>query len=204
MLDGMVCGWERSRTGASMHWRNFCSSAAHPWTLYPDEAQHPVKYQRMLLFPCRGGRVPSTEVMAPRHGFTSGLFGRLTRSFGSGGRGRWVADFTAVEFCGFGTIAMGWVVGNGGLGEVVDSKAASMMEPIRKIAEPASTSTDHAVSVPTPIRQHGDHVRVFVMIFLSGSHGCLPIHRTPTRIPTTRCRRLPHSPSRNGMLQSHR
>jgi hypothetical protein len=47
--------------------------------------------------------VPKTDDMAPRHGFASGLFGRRTRSLGSGGSDRWVADWTAVA-CGFGTI----------------------------------------------------------------------------------------------------
>lgn len=47
--------------------------------------------------------VPSTDDITPRHGFASGLFGRRTRSFGSGGRGRCVADCTALP-CGFGTI----------------------------------------------------------------------------------------------------
>lgn len=46
---------------------------------------------------------PSTDDITPRHGFASGLFGRRTRSFGSGGRGRCVADCTAL-LCGFGTI----------------------------------------------------------------------------------------------------
>ena len=39
----------------------------------------------------------------PRQGFVSGLFGRLTRSLGRGGSGRWVTDWTAA-FCGFGTM----------------------------------------------------------------------------------------------------
>jgi hypothetical protein len=47
--------------------------------------------------------IPSTDDITPRHGFASGLFGRRTRSLGSGGSGRWVADWTAVP-CGFGTI----------------------------------------------------------------------------------------------------
>jgi hypothetical protein len=46
---------------------------------------------------------PRTDDMTPKHGFASGLFGRRTRSLGSGGRGRCVADCTALP-CGFGTI----------------------------------------------------------------------------------------------------
>lgn len=48
--------------------------------------------------------IPKTDDIIPKHGFASGLFGRRTRSFGSGGNGRWVAAWT-VAFCGFGTIA---------------------------------------------------------------------------------------------------
>jgi hypothetical protein len=44
--------------------------------------------------------------MMPRQGFVSGLFGRLTRSLGRGGSGRWVTDWT-VTFCGFGTMVGG-------------------------------------------------------------------------------------------------
>jgi hypothetical protein len=46
---------------------------------------------------------PKTDDIIPRHGLASGLFGRRTRSFGSGGRGRCVADWMALP-CGFGTI----------------------------------------------------------------------------------------------------
>jgi len=42
--------------------------------------------------------------MAARQGFISGLFGLRTRSLGSGGSGRWVADFATAEPWGFGTI----------------------------------------------------------------------------------------------------
>ena len=48
--------------------------------------------------------VPKTEDIAPKHGLASGLFGRRTRSFGRGGSGRCVTDWTAVP-CGFGTIS---------------------------------------------------------------------------------------------------
>lgn len=47
--------------------------------------------------------IPNTDDMAPKHGFASGLFGRRTRSFGRGGSGRWVTDWTALP-CGLGTI----------------------------------------------------------------------------------------------------
>lgn len=47
--------------------------------------------------------IPNTEDMTPKHGFVSGRFGRRTRNFGRGGRGRCVADWTA-ELCGFGTM----------------------------------------------------------------------------------------------------
>lgn len=51
------------------------------------------------------GRIPKTDAMIPRHGFVSGLFGRRTRSFGSGGSGRWVTDLAALlEPEGLGTI----------------------------------------------------------------------------------------------------
>jgi hypothetical protein len=39
---------------------------------------------------------PKTDDIIPKHGFASGLFGRRTRSLGSGGRGRCVADCTAL------------------------------------------------------------------------------------------------------------
>jgi hypothetical protein len=46
---------------------------------------------------------PRTDAITLKHGLASGLFGRRTRSFGSGGRGRCVADWMALP-CGFGTI----------------------------------------------------------------------------------------------------
>lgn len=52
----------------------------------------------------RKPHVPSTDAIIPKHGFCSGLFGRLTRSFGSGGRGRWVTDFAVEEPDGLGTM----------------------------------------------------------------------------------------------------
>jgi hypothetical protein len=118
-------------TGASIHCRNFCSSCAQPCTLYPEEAQQPAQsvsvhllqhvlppYRHQILC-CQcilqskalqstnyvpKHHVPNTEDIAPKHGFASGLFGRRTRSFGSGGRGRWVTDWTELP-CGFGTIS---------------------------------------------------------------------------------------------------
>jgi hypothetical protein len=48
--------------------------------------------------------VPKTEVIIPRHGFVSGLFGLRTRNFGRGGKGREAADLTVEEVLGLGTI----------------------------------------------------------------------------------------------------
>ena len=50
--------------------------------------------------------VPKTEVIMPRHGFVSGLFGLRTRNFGRGGKGREAADLTVEEVLGLGTIVV--------------------------------------------------------------------------------------------------
>ena len=44
----------RSLTGASIQARSCCSSAAHPWTLYPDDAQHPVRIRLVSTLVARG------------------------------------------------------------------------------------------------------------------------------------------------------
>ena len=67
--------------------------------------------------------IPRTDDIIPRHGFISGLFGRRTRSFGSGGSGRLVTDLT-VAFCGFGTIAT--VRFSGYSGAISTGRGASM------------------------------------------------------------------------------
>jgi len=64
----MVFFFALAAFGASMHARSCCSSAAHPCTLYPDDAQH-----------------PSIEVMIPTQGFDWAWFGLRTRNLGSGG-----------------------------------------------------------------------------------------------------------------------
>jgi hypothetical protein len=118
-------------TGVSIHCRSFCSNCAQPCTLYPEEAQQPApecqpSFPQYVFPSCRHIdtttsfasfqtraplfihtklHVPRTEDIIPKHGFASGLFGRRTRSFGSGGRGRCVTDCTALP-CGLGTILM--------------------------------------------------------------------------------------------------
>ena len=92
--------------------------------------------------------VPRTEDMRPRHGFVSGLFGRLTRSLVSGGSGRWVTDWT-VAFCGLGTMvgsASGWDghcvcldrMGGGGGREVsrsCDARVESGVGAVKKVPQ---------------------------------------------------------------------
>lgn len=48
--------------------------------------------------------IPNTEDITPKHGFASNLFGRRTRSFGRGGRGRAAMVLVAVVCAGFGTM----------------------------------------------------------------------------------------------------
>jgi hypothetical protein len=87
---------------------------------------HPQRY--VLIDSDVQDHVPRTDDMYPKHGFASGLFGRRTRSFGSGGSGRCVADWMALP-CGFGTmmrLMMGYcfscrALGRGGYGAGVGS-----------------------------------------------------------------------------------
>lgn len=72
------CG---KRTGASIHSRSVCSSAAQPATLYPDEAQQPRTREtvrgRMIEGAKLGSNVLNIADMGPRHGLISCLSGRL-------------------------------------------------------------------------------------------------------------------------------
>ena len=76
---------EGKLTGVSIHVRNCVSNAAHPATLYPDDAQHAVimlaEYIKILR-EC----ILNTELMSARHGLASDWFGLRTRNFGRGGK----------------------------------------------------------------------------------------------------------------------
>ena len=77
--------------GSSMQARNCCSTAAHPATLWPVDAQQAFQSrqdQLDFLGQCGWweGFIPSTDVMMPTQGFSEVAFGRRTRSLGSGGR----------------------------------------------------------------------------------------------------------------------
>lgn len=79
---------EPSHTGVSIQALNCCSSSAHPEALYPDEAQQPARHSRQRIDTTKAAgeqHVPKTDVIIPRHGLTSVLFGRRTRSLGRGG-----------------------------------------------------------------------------------------------------------------------
>jgi hypothetical protein len=90
-----------SPTGSSIQARSEFSNAAHPATLYPDEAQHATGLISTHIAGIYNLKrdILRTEVIIVKHGFESALFGRRTLSLGRGGR-RTAATFVEAPFGG--------------------------------------------------------------------------------------------------------